>query len=198
MEKRKKTEITVAKIIDAALNEFGKNGYLGGTINNICKTGINKGLIYHNFKGKDDLYICCLKYSCEKYIEFIENKEYNNDFKKYIETRMDFFNKYSNEGHILFEALINSPKHLSNQIAKILEKFNSLNEQIYNVILDSITLRENVSREDAISYFHLMQVMLNGYFNSTAFQNMDISEKLKLHEVTVSKMLDYMIYGIAQ
>ena len=51
MKKTEKTKLTVSKIIEAAMNEFGQNGYAGGTINNICKTGINKGLIYHNFSG---------------------------------------------------------------------------------------------------------------------------------------------------
>ena len=54
MKKSEKTEITVSKIIDAAMVEFGKNGYAGGTVNNICKSGIHKGLLYHNFSGKDE------------------------------------------------------------------------------------------------------------------------------------------------
>ena len=56
MKKSEKTEITIAKILDAAMKEFGKNGYAGGTINHICNAGINKGLIYHNFAGKDELH----------------------------------------------------------------------------------------------------------------------------------------------
>lgn len=37
MERTKRTELTVSKIQEAALKEFGVNGYAGGTINNICK-----------------------------------------------------------------------------------------------------------------------------------------------------------------
>lgn len=92
MKKAEKTQLTISKILEAAMNEFGKNGYSGGTINNICSSGINKGL----------------------------------------------------------------------------------------------------------SYFHLMQLMLNGYFSSPAFQNTDIPEKAKIHEMTVSKLLDYMLHGIAK
>lgn len=39
---------------------------------------------------------------------------------------------------------------------------------------------------------------INGYFSSPVFQNTDISEKVKMHEMIVSKLLDYMLYGIAQ
>lgn len=56
MKRIEKTKLTISKILEAAMKEFGMNGYTGGTVNNICKHGINKGLIYHNFKDKDDLY----------------------------------------------------------------------------------------------------------------------------------------------
>ena len=55
MKKEEKTEITKCKILAAAIQEFGANGYVAGSVNNICKTGINKGLIYHNYKDKDEL-----------------------------------------------------------------------------------------------------------------------------------------------
>lgn len=42
LKKSKKTEITIAKIIESAMTEFGTNGYTGGTVNNICKAGINE------------------------------------------------------------------------------------------------------------------------------------------------------------
>ena len=34
MKKSEKTEITVSKIIAAAMDEFGTHGYAGGTVNN--------------------------------------------------------------------------------------------------------------------------------------------------------------------
>ena len=71
MKKSEKTEITISKILEAAMDEFGKNGYAGGTVNNICNTGINKGLLYHNFAGKDDLYLTCLEHSCKKLINYL-------------------------------------------------------------------------------------------------------------------------------
>ena len=70
MKKEEKTEITKCKILAAAIQEFGANGYAAGSVNNICKTGINKGLIYHNYKDKDELYLVCVQTSCEDLIGF--------------------------------------------------------------------------------------------------------------------------------
>ena len=66
MKKEEKTEITKCKILAAAIQEFGANGYAAGSVNNICKTGINKGLIYHNYKDKDELYLVCV---CRKAVK---------------------------------------------------------------------------------------------------------------------------------
>ena len=58
-------------------------------------------------------------------------------------------------------------------------------------------MREGIEMEDALSYFHLIQTTLNGYFSSPAFQNVDLKEKVKLHEKIIPKLLNLMLYGIA-
>ena len=198
MKKSEKTEITIAKILDAAMKEFGKNGYAGGTINHICNAGINKGLIYHNFAGKDELYLVCLQHSCDKLLTYLTQADRTETFQKYLSARMDFFQQYPDEARIFFEALLTPPPHLSEQIDTALAGFNALNEEIYHHTLDLLILRDGISREDAVSYFHLMQFMLNGYFSSPSFQNTDLSKKAEIHELIVPKLLDYMLYGIAK
>lgn len=198
MKKSEKTEITISKIIEAAMNEFGKSGYAGGTVNNICKTGINKGLLYHNFSGKDELYLTCLEHSCEKLMKYIQEREGAKNLESYMAARMDFFNEYPNEAHIFFEALLNPPDHLSGEIQQTLTEFNGLNETMYIQTLDTLILRNGITREDAISYFHLMQLMLNGYFSSPVFHNTELQEKVEIHEMIVPKLLDCMLYGIAK
>lgn len=198
MKKSEKTELTISKILEAAMNEFGKNGYSGGTINQICHSGINKGLLYHNFKGKDDLYLTCLKQSCEKLVHYLQQEGRSENPERYLSSRMDFFHHYPNEARIFFEALLSPPPHLSGEILLILSDFNALNEKMYNQALNPLVLRDGVTKDDALWYFHLMQLMLNGYFSSPAFQNTDFSEKVKTHEMMIPKLLDYMLYGIAK
>ena len=62
MKKQEKTQKTKERILAAALEEFGSKSYDAASINSICETGqIPKGLLYHNFKGKDELYLLCVK-----------------------------------------------------------------------------------------------------------------------------------------
>lgn len=198
MKKREKTEHTIARIIEAAMDEFGKFGYAGGTINRICQSGINKGLLYHNFTGKDELYLRCLNRSCGMLLQYIQDQGGTQDLEGYMAARMDFFTAHPNEAHIFFEALLNPPAHLSAQVQQALADFSALNERMYGETLDALELRDGISREDAFCYFHMMQLMVNGYFSSPAVQSAAFEKRVELHERIVPRLLDCMLYGIAK
>ena len=69
---------------------------------------------------------------------------------------------------------------------------------MYRETLDSLTLRDGISQKDAISFFHLMQLMVNGYFSSPAFQGTALPKKAEMHEMLVPNLLNCMLYGIAK
>lgn len=52
--------------------------------------------------------------------------------------RMDFFRLFPNEAHIFFDALLNPPDHLAEDIQQALAEFNQLNEKIYSEKLDKL------------------------------------------------------------
>lgn len=198
MKKAEKTELTVSKILEAALEEFGANGYAGGTINNICKRGINKGLIYHNFKDKDELYLVCLENSCKKLVALIEESGCTSDQLQYMNIRMHFFKEHPNEAHIFFEAILQPQEKLRDRIQRILQPFEEINEKIYRSVVSCVTLRDDVTEEDAIAYFRQMQRMFNGYFSSSAYRYVALDDQIREHEMNLSKLLDFMLYGIAK
>ena len=47
-------------ILSASMHEFGAHGYASVTVDSICaKHGISKGMLYHYYSGKDDLFLLC-------------------------------------------------------------------------------------------------------------------------------------------
>ena len=198
MKRADKTERTVSKILEAALEEFGANGYTGGTVNHICKRGINKGLIYHNFKDKDALYLACLRISCEKLLALIGENDCTGDQLQYMRTRIYFFESCPREAHIFFEAVLQPQERLYDQIQEILQPFERINETFYRAAVSSVKLRDGVTEEDAIAYFRQMQRMFNGYFSSPAHRRMTLDEQIKEHETELPKLLDFMLFGIAK
>jgi len=198
MKRFERTELTISKIQEAALEEFGANGYASGTINNICKRGINKGLVYHNFKDKDELYLVCLEISCKKLVTLVEESSCTSDQLQYMKLRLQFFTDYPNEAHIFFEAILQPQEKLRDRIQKILQPFEDLNEKIYRSVVSGITLRDGITEDDAISYFRQMQRMFNGYFSSSAYRHIALDEQIREHEMDLPKLLDFMLYGIAK
>lgn len=198
MKQAEKTQSTIAKILAAALEEFGSNGYSGGTINNICKKGITKGLIYHNFKDKDELYLACVKLSCQKLVAMVEENDCSSDQLRYMDVRMQFFKGWPNESHVFFEAILQPQENLRHRIQEILQPLEDINEKIYRSVVSHITLRDGVTEEDAIEYFRQIQRMFNGYFSSSAYRNVALDDQIQEHETNISKLYNFIIYGIAK
>lgn len=199
MKKEKKTEITKEKIIAAAIEEFGTKGYINSSLNNICNNfKISKGLIYHNFKNKDDLYLVCVSRCFFEVTEYLKAQNIGSDLHRYMELRLRFFLKYPLYARIFFEAILQTPSKLINEIKEIKRDFDELNKSIYRSALQNLTLRNDVTEEDALDYYEIIQEMFNGYFSSSAYSNSDFTILISDHEERLRKILNFMLYGIAK
>ena len=199
MKKSEKTELTRKKILMAAITEFGTNGYDSSKLNNLCNdNGISKGLIYHNFNNKDDIYLNCVDYSIHSFIDFMKAQKVGSDLQKYMSLRFNFFEENPLICRIFFEAILQPPKHLICDINEIKKDLDKMNKEIYMSALNKLNLRDGVTQEEAIEYYSIMQEMFNGYFSSSAYSNAAFSTVVYEHEVKLSKIFDFMLYGIAK
>lgn len=53
-------------------------------------------------------------------------------------------------------------------------------------------------RSGGLEYYAIMQEMFNGYFSSPAYAGKDFKTVVADHEDKLAKMLDLMLYGIAE
>lgn len=198
MKKEEKTELTKKRILAAAMKEFGENGYYGMTLNSICDAGIAKGLIYHNFGNKDEIYLACLAQCFSDLTEYLRSQNDTDDPQEYMGLRLRYFQDNPYDARLFFESLLQPPAHLKDKIKEIKMDYDSLNIELYKKLLSRITLRPDITQSQALMYFSLMLDMFNGYFSSMVFNNMDFSDMIKAHEINFVKFLDYMFYGIAE
>ena len=199
MKQKEKTELTKERILQAAIQEFGTNGYAASKLNTICSHyEIPKGLLYHNFTGKDDLYLACVSRCFSDVTEYLKSKDIQDDLEKYMRMRFQYFSQYPHHARIFFEAMLQPPVALSEQIRELGKDFNSFNRRIYQAALSRVILREGVTEKDAIEYYEIMQEMFNGYFSSPAYANKDFHILVADHEEQLSKMLNLMLYGIGE
>lgn len=199
MKQSERTEQTKEKIIAAATEEFGTYGYDASSLNNICeKHGISKGLIYHNFKNKDMLYLSCVCRCFSAVTEYLKKQKTDADLEAYMSLRYHFFSEHPLYARIFFEAILQPPAKLKEKIREQRQEFDALNREIYRSALQKLTLRSGVSEALALSYFEIMQEMFNGYFSSSAYAGSDFSVVIAEHEERLNQMLDLMVYGIAK
>ncbi len=199
MKKEEKTELTKEKIITAAIEEFGTKGYAASSLNSICKNfNISKGLIYHNFENKDKIYLSCISKCFLEVIKYLESENIEGDLHRYMELRFAFFSKYPLYARLFFEAVLEPPSKLINEIKEIKKGFDELNKKIYKSALKTLNLRTGITEKDALEYYELMLEMFNGYFSSSAYANTDFTMMISDHEQKLKKILNFMIYGIAK
>ena len=198
MKQIEKSESSRYKIVGAAMCEFGSKGYAASSINTVCASGIPKGLVYHNFKNKDEIYLACVKKCFAELASYLQKADIGKDYEKYISARLAFFKENKNEARIFFDATLQPPEQLWDEIQNLRAELDKLNQDICLQILDSVTLRNDISQVEAMDYLDLFQTMFNSYFSSPACKRMSFEEKINVHEERLSKLLEIMFYGIAE
>lgn len=199
MKKEEKTELTREKIINAGILEFGTKGYEGASLNNICNdNGISKGLIYHNFKGKDEIYLLCVRRCFDTITTYLQEQNIGSDMHYYMELRFRFFSEHPLYARIFFESVLQPPKHLKEEIRDLKSNFDEINLKIYRLAISKLTLRDDVNEQEALEYYNMVQNMFHGFFQYGVFHNNDFNSLMDAHETKLAKILDLMLYGIAK
>lgn len=199
MEKSLKTEMTKEKILNSATEEFALHGFDGATVNQICqKHNISKGLIYHNFENKEALYVCCVAQAVQAFISYMEPKSFGCDFRLYMQERYEFFRAHPQYSRLIFGMILTDNSVFSEKIKSIKSRFDEFNRNIYVCALNTIQLRKGVMKEDALQYYSLLQNMLNSYLSCDGASAENFDFVVGCHEKSLEKILDFMLYGIAE
>lgn len=199
MKQEEKTQRTRARILDAAVREFGAKGYDRATIGSICEENhIPKGLVYHNFAGKDALYLECVGQCFDAVAEYLQSQQIDGDLRRYMQCRIAFFQGHPLWARIFFEAVLQPPAGLEGQIRQRKSRLDRLNQEIYRQTISTLRLREGITQEAAMEYYGIMLEMFNGYFSSPAYAGTDLMMKMTDHEQKLTQILDILLYGLAR
>lgn len=195
---------SINKIIDSAIMEFGEKNYTEASTNNICKiSGVSKGLLFHYYKSKDQLFLECVsicfneitKYTTENMI--IESTDISENLQKYFKVRLDFFNHYPHFEHIFISAMFNAPMNLTDDILKCKNMLDIINKELLKSMLENLPLKENLDLNEIINYildfgnFLVLKFKKNNSYKY--FGNEKVFENYNDEFVKFVKML---LYGI--
>ena len=202
MRKEEKPRRTYERILSAAIAEFGTKSYDSASLTTLCNENqISKGLVYHNFKNKDELYLKCVeKCFCEMtaYIRRMESKagSMGENIQNLLNMRQKFFQENPYYCNIFFNTVLQPPEHLRREIGVLRQGYDKFYTDYFRALLQEVHLREGITADTAMEYFMIFFEMFNGYFQSKYYGKKDMHALMEDHEVNVSKILDIMLYGL--
>lgn len=139
------------RIINAALKEFAQKGYDNASTNEIVKeAGISKGLLFHYFQNKKQLYFFLFDYCYDLIVdEFYKKADLTEpDFiirmRQAIAIKMELLSKYPEIFKFIQEAFLEESKELKEEFGKKKQELTKINiEKAYEGI-DLSRFREDV------------------------------------------------------
>ncbi len=201
MRRVEKNLLSRQKIISSAMKEFGKKGYGLSSINAICSEGeISKGILYHYFRDKDELYLACVKNCFDGLTEAlkqssIERTASASDYlQSYFDIRLAYFEKNPLQLKLFNDAVIDPPVHIAEAISKTKAEFDRFNTQTLTVLLEKVKLRADLAIEEVVEVLRLYQNFINVKLSK---ENKDEAD-FKKREQVCRKSINILLYGVIE
>lgn len=168
MTQQERQERSRQKILSAAMREFAAQEYDNVTIDCICTNHhISKGMIYHYYSSKDELFLVCVRDTFEKLKHFIEENSSRPDgqnimdtIKQFFQLREQFLIRYPQCRRIFETAVFHPPKHLTEQIARLHEPITGLNQMYLKAVVTQMPLRKGVNPDSVIRFLEGTEFLL--------------------------------------
>lgn len=203
MKQSEKSRLTKQRIMQAALKEFSEFPFEKASISAMCeKNGLPKGLVYHNFGGKDEIYLNCVDEAFSALNEYLKMQvnlvegDSEESIKAYFSARYRFFNENTTYKKIFYSAVFQYPIHLKEDIKKLRSKLEVTNNAILSEILPMVGLRSGVNEKQAKEYIGAFTQFYDIYFKKK-FISEEWESTVDLYELYVQKALEFLLYGIA-
>lgn len=156
MKREERARQTKRRIMDRALAEFSAQGYRGASVNNIFdpQQGISKGIIYHYFASKDELFLACVEECFQLLKAYIQAHFHLDDgmgaaecLTDYFGVRMQFFRENPLYQRIFMESVFIPPEHLQAEIMERRQPMEQLNLEILEALFSRLPLRGQLDQE---------------------------------------------------
>ena len=163
MKVKDPTSETAIKLIQSATELFNDFGYTGTSINDIAKKSkLSKGILYHYFQSKDDVYLFCLSECINNFVDFMERNISKISLSKetmirVVELRFVFFDENPQYKNLFQNIIVGKPTHLSKEKAAIRQVLTENNISWIKLILTEINLGKDVLESDVSLFISILQ-----------------------------------------
>jgi AcrR family transcriptional regulator len=186
------------RILNAAIEEFAVNGYDKASTNSIVKkAGISKGILFHYFKSKKNLFIYifdyCIVSLMDKYYSLKES-EPRDIFEKFMWISVRKIKVSSEEPlmtRLVFSAISNMPESLKPELTERYNNYNAKYMPQFFEDIDTSKFRKEIDSQKAIE---LIMMCMDGISNKylQKYKDIDIDEIFSNMEEVMEDFNQYM------
>lgn len=203
MKQEAKSQLARQRIIDAAMREFAVRGYAGASLNAACaENGISKGIVYHHFKDKDELYLLCVERCFGAMTAYL--KEASADasgtteqrLRRYFDGRLGFFAQNPLYLGIFVDALFQAPEPISQEVARRRRELDGFNLELLTSLLEGRHLRGGLSPQLIAEDFKMYIDFFNVSFHNALHQGDPPEQVLGEHEDRCHRQIDILLHGV--
>ena len=190
------------EIYQAALEEFGRCGYDGVNMERICGShGISKGMMYHYYSSKDELFLLCVERTFAQLKEHVEREMGEltgraplEAVKAFFLVREQYFQAHPRQKTVFEDAVLHPPKHLLEQIGRLRGPVRKMNRRFIRQLVAEMPLRPSVDPKKAVRYLERAECL----FQSMAEHEERAGGGEELHAAfeAAEEMLDMILFGI--
>lgn len=202
MTQKERQERSKEEIYQAALIEFGTLGYEKVSMERICgQHGISKGMMYHYYSNKDELFLLCvertfadLKAHVERNAGELAGQGILETIKNFFMIREYYFQLHSRQKMIFEDAMLHPPKHLIEQIQELRGSIREVNREFIQQLVKKMPLRPEMDPQKAARYLESVEY----YFQSIMRNYRDDRATEDMHAMfeTAEEILDMILFGI--
>lgn len=202
MTQKERQERSRKEIFQAAMEEFGTNDYDQVTMESICtRHKISKGMMYHYYSGKDELFLQCVDAVFRDLKEYVEQKmpaaEQNDAFqaiKEFFVLREYFFDSRPREKRIFENAMLRTPEHLAGRIRDLRRPIREMNRDFLKKVTESIKLRPGLDEKKVLRYLESMEYS----FRSLLYQYQEEQKPQDIHTMleAAEELVDMGLFGV--
>ena len=202
MTQKERQERSRAEILQAAMEEFSVRDYNQVNMEGICsRHGISKGMMYHYYSSKDELFLLCVQDTFERLREYVQEEGANvkgvrvsERIKNYFLLREYFFQAHPERVRIFENAMLRPPEHLLEQIKTLREPLRRLNESFLQSMIRSVPLRPGLDQDAAVRYLETAEPV----FRSEVLRYQAEKPTQDFHTMleAVEEVLDMALFGV--
>lgn len=203
MKQETKSELARQRILDAAMTEFSSKGYERASLNAACaENGISKGIVYHHFKDKNELYLLCVERCFRALTAYLEEtvQTFSGTAEErlsgYFNARLRFFAQNPLYLGIFADATFRPPKELNREIAAKRVEFDRLNLSVLTSLLEGKNLRSGLSSIGIAEDFRMYMDYFNVRFWDALCQCDSPEQALHEHEKRCHQQISILLYGV--